>query len=254
MQVSLITCTNNSETTIKNCCNSISSQTYDNIEHIIIDKSSQDNTVSIIKNFGIKNLKIYQQKSLGIYGALNEGMKSSSGEIIGILHSDDEFVDEEVISIIVKKFLDQNLDVLFSNIYYIKNDNSNKIIRKWKSDLNEGFQSNNNLNEKINNGWMPPHTSLFFKKNLLDKIGNYNENFKISSDYDFIIRLFKENDLKIFFLDKFTVKMRIGGMSNKSVKNILTKTLEDYRIMKKFKLNALKAILIKNLSKIKQFF
>ena len=254
MQVSLITCTNNSETTIKNCCNSVSSQTYGNIEHIIIDKSSQDETVSIVKNFGIKNLEIYQQKSLGIYGALNEGMKLSKGEIIGILHSDDEFIDQEVISIIVKKFLDKNLDVLFSNIYYIKKDNSNKIIRKWKSQLNEGFQSSNDLNEKINNGWMPPHTSLFFKKNLLDRVGYYNENFKISSDYDFIIRLFREKDLKIFFLNKFTVKMRIGGISNKSIKNIIIKMMEDYTIMKKFKLNALKAILIKNLSKIKQFF
>ncbi len=254
MQVSLITCTNNSETTIKNCCNSISSQTYHEIEHIIIDKNSQDRTISIIKNFGIKNLEIYQQKGLGVYGALNEGMKLSNGEIIGILHADDEFIDKEVISTIVKKFLDGNLDVLFSNIYYTKKNNPNKIIRKWVSDLNEGLQSNKNLNKKINNGWMPPHTSLFFKKNLLDRIGYYNENFKISSDYDFMIRLIRENDLKIFFLNKFMIKMRVGGMSNKSFKNISIKMMEDYTIMRKFKLNALKAILIKNLSKIKQFF
>ena len=101
---------------------------------------------------------------------------------------------------------------------------------------------------------MPPHTSLFFKKNLLDRIGYYNENFKISSDYDFMIRLIRENDLKIFFLNKFMIKMRVGGMSNKSFKNISIKMMEDYTIMRKFKLNALKAILIKNLSKIKQFF
>ena len=91
-------------------------------------------------------------------------MKLSNGEIIGILHSDDEFIDKEVISTIVKKFLDENLDVLFSNIYYTKKNNPNKIIRKWVSDLNEGLQSNKNLNKKINNGWMPPHTSLFLKK------------------------------------------------------------------------------------------
>ncbi len=254
MQVSLITCTNNSETTIKNCCNSIFSQTYDEIEHIIIDKNSKDRTISIIKNFGIKNLEIYQQKSLGVYGALNEGMKLSNGEIIGVLHADDEFIDKEVISTIVKKFLDENIDVLFSNIYYTQKNNPNKIIRKWVSDLNEGLQSNKNLNKKVNNGWMPPHTSLFFKKKLLDRIGYYNENFKISSDYDFMIRLIRENNLKIFFLNKFTIKMRIGGMSNKSLKNISIKMMEDFKIMKRFKLDALKAILIKNLSKIKQFF
>ena len=100
---------------------------------------------------------------------------------------------------------------------------------------------------------MPPHTTVFFKKDLLEKIGYYDESFRISSDYDFIIRLFKKDNLKIFYLDKFTVKMRSGGISNKSIKNIFVKMSEDIKIMKKFKLNSIKAILIKNLSKIKQF-
>ena len=253
MQVSLITCTNNSEQTIKYCCQSIFSQTYHNIEHIILDNNSQDKTVSIINNYGRKNLKIYQQKGFGIYNALNEGMKVSNGNIIGILHSDDEFIDKDVVSIITQKFLENDLDVLFSNIYYTKKDDVNKIIRKWKSNLNEGIQSNNEINKKIDNGWMPPHTTVFFKKDLLEKIGYYDESFRISSDYDFIIRLFKKDNLKIFYLDKFTVKMRSGGISNKSIKNIFVKMSEDIKIMKKFKLNSIKAILIKNLSKIKQF-
>jgi len=254
MQVSLITCTNNSEKTINDCCVSIFSQTYDNIEHIILDKNSQDKTISIIKKYERKNLKIYQQKSSGIYGALNEGMKSSNGDIIGILHSDDEFIDKDVVSIIVKKFIDNNLDILFSNIFYTNKKNTNKILRKWQSNLNEGIQYNDELKKKINNGWMPPHTALFFKRYLLNDIGYYDESLKIASDYDFIIRLFKKDHLKIFFLDKFTVKMRIGGISNNNIKNILIKMKEDYKIMKKFKLNALKTLLLKNLSKIKQFF
>ena len=138
MQVSLITCTNNSEKTINDCCMSIFSQTYDNIEHIILDKNSQDKTISIIKKYERKNLKIYQQKSSGIYGALNEGMKSSNGDIIGILHSDDEFIDKDVVSTVVKKFIDNNLDILFSNIFYTNKKNTNKILRKWQSNLNEG--------------------------------------------------------------------------------------------------------------------
>ena len=146
-------------------------------------------------------------------------MKVSNGNIIGILHSDDEFIDKDVVSIITQKLLENDLDVLFSNIYYTKKDDVNKIIRKWKSNLNEGIQSNNEINKKIDNGWMPPHTTVFFKKDLLEKIGYYDESFRISSDYDFIIRLFKKDNLKIFYLDKFTVKMRSGGISNKSIKN-----------------------------------
>ena len=101
---------------------------------------------------------------------------------------------------------------------------------------------------------MPPHTTLFFRKDLLKEIGYYNENLKISSDYDFIIRLFKNEKIKIFFLNKLTVKMRLGGKSNKGIKNIFTKMNEDYKIMKKHNLNPLKAIFLKNISKIKQFF
>ena len=254
MQVSLITCTRNSEKTIKNCCLSISSQTYHNIEHVISDKNSQDQTISTIKKYGIKNLVIHKQKSTGIYGALNEGIKKSNGSIIGILHSDDEFIDNDVISNVVQKFLQNDLDILFSNIFYTNQNDTSKIIRKWESNLKEGVQSNSLLNEKINSGWMPPHTTIFFKRNLINKIGYYNEDLTISSDYEFIIRMFRENNLKIFFLNKFTVKMRTGGISNKNIKNIFLKMREDLNIMKRFKLNRIKCILFKNFSKVKQFF
>ena len=254
MQVSLITCTNNSEETIKDCCLSISSQTYSDIEHIVLDKNSEDKTVSIIKKYAKKTVKVYQQKSSGIYGAVNEGMRISNGKIIGILHSDDELIDKNVISDISQKFLDENLDVLFSNIYYTKKNDLNKIVRKWKSNLNEGVQSNNILYKKIYNGWMPPHTTLFIKKSLLKDIGYYDESFKISADYDFIIKLFKKSNLKIFYLNKFTVKMRSGGISNKNIRNIFIKMNEDLTIMRKFNFNTFKAIIIKNLSKIIQFF
>ena len=254
MQVSLITCTNNSEETIKDCCLSISSQTYSNIEHIILDNNSKDKTVSIIKKYAKKNTKIYQQKSSGIYGAVNEGMKISNGNIIGILHSDDELIDKDVISNIAQKFLDKNLDILFSNIYYTKKNNTNRIVRKWFSNLQEGVLINKEINKKINNGWMPPHTTLFIKKDLLSEIGFYDESLKISSDYEFMIRLFRKDKLKFFFLNKVTVKMRSGGASNKNIKNIIIKIIEDLRIMKKYNLNLIKTILIKNLSKIKQFF
>ena len=241
MQVSLITCTNNSEKTIKDCCQSISFQTYDDIEHIIQENKK-------------KKIKIFQQKTSGIYGALNEAMKISNGSIIGILHSDDEFVNKDVVKIVAEKFIDEKIDVLFSNIYYTKKNDTHKILRKWVSNLNEGIQSNNNLDKLLNNGWMPPHTSLFFKKNLLNEIGYYDESFKISSDYDFIIRLFRKEKIKIFFLNKFTIKMRSGGISNKNIKNILIKMNEDLKIIKKLNSNPIKTILIKNLSKIKQFF
>ncbi len=254
MQVSLITCTFNSEKTIKNCCVSISSQSLKNIEHIVVDKQSTDQTINFLKQYKNNYRKIIQQKTEGIYGALNEGLKIANGEIVGLLHSDDEFIDDDLLKKIVSIFKEKEVDVFFSNMFYTSKNNTNKIIRKWTSNLQEGLQNNDIIKRKINNGWMPPHTTIFFKKSLLDKIGYYDQAFKISSDYDFIIRLLRHNDIRIYFLNEFILKMRIGGTSNKGIKNILTKMKEDYKIMKKNNLNPTKGIFLKNISKIKQFF
>jgi glycosyltransferase len=254
MQVSLITCTYNSEKTIKDCCLSILSQSYENIEHIVLDKQSQDLTLDILFKYKIKNQKIIQQKNSGIYAAINEGIKAAKGDVVGLLHSDDELIERNVIKKISKIFIEKKVDIIFSNLFYTKKYDKNKILRRWYSNLENGIQSNQSMIKKIQNGWMPPHTTLFIKKNLIEKIGYYNENFKISSDYDFIIRLFKIEDLKIFFLDEFTIKMRSGGISNSSFKNILIKMKEDYNIMRNHKLSPLRTIIFKNFSKIKQFF
>lgn len=255
MQASLITCTYNSEKTIKDCCSSILSQSYKDIEHIVMDKNSQDKTINLVKQSKLKNQKIIQQKSSGIYGALNEGLRAAKGDIIGILHSDDEFIDENTIKTIAEIFLNKKIDILFSNLFYTKKHNTKKIIRKWDSNLNEGLQSSKLILKKINQGWSPPHPTLFLSKDFL-KNNNilYDENFKISSDYDFIIRLFNITNAKIFFLDRFTIKMRFGGASNRSIKNLIIKTKEDFQILKKNKLNPYKLLFLKNFSKISQFF
>lgn len=255
MQVSLITCTWNSEKTIKNCCKSILDQTYDDIEHVIVDKTSDDKTLSICKKYKIKNQKIILQKNSGIYGALNEGLIEVKGDIVGILHSDDELFDKDVIQKIVRKFEDKDINILFSNLIYTKKNDPSAILRKWKSNITEGIQSKKLFLEKFQKGWMPPHPTIFIKKNLLNEIKiNYDEKLKISSDYDFIIKLFRNEKSKIFFLNQYTVRMRSGGTSNKNINNIIIKILEDYKILKKNTINPLKGIIYKNLSKIKQFF
>ena len=254
MQVSLITCTYNSQKTIKDCCLSILSQTYKNIEHIILDKQSSDETLDIAIKYKIKNQKIIQQKGVGIYSAINEGIKAATGDIIGILHSDDEFDNENTIEEIEKKFSEYKINALFSNLVYINKSKENKIIRKWKSNLSDGIQSNDEILKKMSKGWMPPHTTLFIKKNLIDEIGLYDEKFKISSDYDFLIRLMKNEKLNLFYLNNFTIKMKTGGISNKNLINIILKMKEDMNIMKKYNLPPFKTIIYKNFSKISQFF
>ena len=130
MQASLITCTHNSEKTIKDCCLSILAQTYGDIEHIVLDKNSQDETIDIVKQSNIGNKKIIQQKSSGIYGALNEGIRAATGDVIGILHSDDQLLDKNIIKTISEIFLKEKVDILFSNLVYTSGHDTNKIIRR----------------------------------------------------------------------------------------------------------------------------
>lgn len=246
MKVSIVTVSYNSSKTIKDTIFSVNSQTHPSIEHIFIDGASTDDTLEIIKTTSHRQNIIVSEKDSGIYNAMNKGIRNSSGDIIGFLHSDDIFHSEEVISDLVNKIQDENLDGVYGDLQYVDKVNPNKIIRSWKS-----CQFKQNLLRK---GWMPAHPTLFLKREIYLKHGVFNTSFKISADYDFILRIFKNQNLKSGYLPKIVTKMRVGGASNRSLKNIFKKTKEDYRVIRLNKIGNLMTLFLKNASKIKQFF
>jgi len=247
MKVSIITPTLNSERFIKDCIESVKNQSYLDIEHIIVDGGSVDSTLKLIKEYeNSYDLKLISGKDNGIYDALNKGIKSSTGEIIGILHSDDFYVHSQVIEKIVKVFLEGNVDSCFADLCYVSKENPNRVIRYWKAG---NFDITN-----FKNGWMPPHPTLFVKKEVFDKYGLYSLDYKISSDYEFIVRVLYKFKIRTYYINELIVKMRVGGASNKSLKNVIQKVKEDYRIIQKYKLDGCKTLILKNFSKINQFF
>lgn len=246
MKVSIVTVSYNSSKTIKDTIFSVNSQTHPSIEHIFIDGASTDDTLEIIKTTSHRQNIIVSEKDSGIYNAMNKGISNSSGDIIGFLHSDDIFHSEEVISDLVNKIQDENLDGVYGDLQYVDKVNPNKIIRSWKS-----CQFKQNLLRK---GWMPAHPTLFLKREIYLKHGVFNTSFKISADYDFILRIFKDQNLKSGYLPKIVTKMRVGGASNRSLKNIFKKTKEDYCVIRLNKIGNLMTLFLKNASKIKQFF
>ncbi len=246
MKVSIVTVSYNSSKTIKDTIFSVNSQTHPSIEHIFIDGASTDDTLEIIKTTSHRQNIIVSEKDSGIYNAMNKGISNSSGDIIGFLHSDDIFHSKEVISDLVNKIQDENLDGVYGDLQYVDKVNPNKIIRSWKS-----CQFKQNLLRK---GWMPAHPTLFLKREIYLKHGVFNTSFKISADYDFILRIFKDQNLKSGYLPKIVTKMRVGGASNRSLKNIFKKTKEDYCVIRLNKIGNLMTLFLKNASKIKQFF
>ena len=243
MKISIITATFNNESTIAQTLKSVAYQDYNNIEHIIIDGGSTDKTLEIANKFD-HVAKVISQKDNGIYFALNKGVSLSSGDIIGFLHADDFLENSFILSIIVKSFENFNIDAVYGDLDYVAFDDTKKIIRSWKS---KPFES-----KMLKKGWMPPHPTFYAKKELYNKFGVFNTDYRISADYELILRLLS-NKISVKYVSEVFVKMRLGGISNKNLKNIIQKSKEDLRAIKKNKIGGFYTLFMKNYSKIHQF-
>lgn len=249
LKVSIITATYNSQSYIESSIKSVINQNYENIELLIIDGNSTDNTLEIIKNIDNKNnvdLKIISEQDNGIYDALNKGVNLAIGDIIGFVHSDDILASNSILSDVVNVFEKEGVDGVYGDLDYVEKENTNKVVRAWRScDFDESL---------LKKGWMPAHPTLFLKKEVYQKHGDFNLKYKIAADYDFMLRIFKDDDLSFSYINKVFTKMRIGGASNKSIKNIIDKTKEDFSVIRNNNAGGVEAIINKNVSKIKQFF
>jgi glycosyltransferase involved in cell wall biosynthesis len=227
MQISIITVCFNAVDTINQTIQSIKEQDYPDMEYIVIDGASNDGTNDIITLQKEVVNQYISEKDHGLYDAMNKGIAKANGEIIGILNADDLYHDHKVISNIMKEFeADPLLDAVYGDLYYFKGNETDKPVRFWKSkDFYKGF---------FEDGYSIPHPTLFMRKSVYQKYGNYYPNFKISSDYEFCLRAFGDYKLKIKNLNSVIVKMRMGGESTSSFKNIL---LGNKEIITSWKMN-----------------
>lgn len=209
---------------LSSAINSAKKQTYKNFEHIFIVSSSTDNTENYLKRLKYNKKKIFFYNKGNLYNCINYGIKKSLGEIIFLLHSDDVLNDKNILQTVSKEFK-KNVDLVYGNINICRRNNINKIIRKWTSNVIK-----NNMFMPAN---LPPHTSLFIKKNVFNFVKNYNTSYRISSDFDFLIRVFKNNKLQKKFIYKTIVLMRHGGISSK-FKYTYNRICEDFKILRKY--------------------
>lgn len=244
-KISIITACNSFNGDVIDCIKSVNDQTYENIEHVFVDGTKTKLFENFINKRSIRNYKIIKDSSTGIYPALNQGISNSAGDIVGILHSDDFLANTSVIADIAEKFNDGLVDLLYGDLDYVSKTNVNKRVRKWKS---SEYQKSSFFM-----GWMPPHPTMFLKKNVYNKFGFFSEDYKISGDYEFILRCLFKNDLNTVYCPKTLVKMRLGGASNKNLKQTFKKMAEDSRVIKKYNLIPILTLACKNIRKISQF-
>lgn len=209
MKISLITPTYNSAKTISRTIDSIIAQNYSNLEYIIIDGASSDRTLEIIKDYQAKiNIKLISEPDRGLYDAMNKGVVLATGEIVGILNSDDLFKSDNVLSLVAESFVDNNIDAVYGDITYFA-ENEKVIKRYWHS----GVYREGNLN----NGWTIPHPALFLRKSVYDRFGLFNTDFKIAGDYEFILRLLKKYKISLKYVPQVFVNMYEGGISGRNL-------------------------------------
>ena len=224
MKISVITVCLNSERSIEKTIESVLIQEYKNIEYIIVDGGSTDNTINIINKYKAKVHKIVSESDSGIYDAINKGIKYASGEIISILHSDDYFKNDQVLTDVAKNFLnDDQIDCLIGNTLLIKDG---KKIRNYSVSMFKTWM--------MFFGISPPHPSSFFRKKIYNKFGLYKPHYSIAGDFEFFLRTFYKNKIKYKKKNLTYVIMQYGGESTKSYKSNFISSKE---ILKSFKEN-----------------
>jgi glycosyltransferase involved in cell wall biosynthesis len=246
MKVSIITVSFNSDNTITDTIQSVLSQDYKNIEYIIVDGLSKDNTINIVKSFGDKITKFVSEKDKGLYDAMNKGIDLATGDIIGFLNSDDFYPNQQVLTKIVQAF-QKDTDAVYADLVYVSAQDKTKITRTWIS--------GKYVSGAFLKGWMPPHPTFFVRKSIYQKYGKFTDKLRSAADYELMLRFIHKHKINLAYLPEVTVHMRAGGTSNASLKNRIKANREDKLA---WKMNDLKpgalTFIRKPLSKLRQFF
>jgi len=245
MKISIITATYNSRETIADTINSVLQQSYPHVEHIIVDGGSTDDTLDIIKALGHTG-PVVSEKDHGIYDAMNKGIRMASGDVIGILNSDDYYSHHHAIDQVVHAFKRHNRDSVYGDLLYVDANDPSKVLRKWVAGR---FHKRHFLK-----GWMPPHPTFFVRKEVYQQYGTFNLELKSSADYELLLRLLFVKNISVEYLPGVLVHMRAGGYSNRSIKNRVAAHMEDYHA---WRLNGLSpkwyTLVMKPTRKLKQF-
>jgi len=249
LKISIITVTYNCVSVLSDCLNSVASQTYNNIEHIVIDGASTDGTLSLLNSKKHQLDTLVSELDEGIYDAMNKGIKIAKGDIIGFLNSDDFYANNEVISKVVSEFKKEpSLDACYADLIYVNQLNTSKIVRYFKSsEFKQGLFSK---------GWCPPHPTFFARRSVYERFGNFDLNFRIASDVELMMRFLEIHKINSRYIPEVWIKMRMGGTTNKNIKNIWAQNQE---VISSFDKNGLSVNLIiffinKIFSRFKQFF
>jgi len=245
MKISIVTAVFNRQETVADALQSVQRQTYRDIEHIIQDGGSTDKTLEIIRAAKDKRSALVSERDSGIYDAINRGMRRATGDVVGLMHSDDIFAHDGVLARVAQAFENPETDCVYGDLQYVAANDTERVIRHWTSGPY--------ARDLLARGWMPPHPTFYIRRSLLERLGDYDTTYQIAADYDAMLRWLWTGGIRPAYIPEVMVKMRVGGESNRSLKRIVQKSREDLRALKRNGVGGLSALAQKNFSKISQF-
>jgi len=247
MKISIITVVFNAEQTIEDALKSVASQSYPDVEHIVIDGASTDNTLSIVQTYTKHLAHIVSEPDRGIYDAMNKGIALASGDVIGLLNADDVYQDDTVLQQVADAHVDPDLDACYADLVYVQQKNLDKVVRYWRSRVyKQGL---------CFTGWMPAHPTFYLKRKIYQQVGLYNTDLAYQADLEFCARAFESHKISSLYIPRLWVRMRLGGVTNNSISNVLKGNWESYKALKKIglKRNPISYFAVKFGAKLPQF-
>jgi glycosyltransferase len=245
IKISVVTATWNCVDTISDCLDSVATQSWGNIEHVVIDGASTDGTVVVLEGRLDAIAVLLSEQDTGIYDALNKGIERATGDVVGFLHADDIYADEGVLADVAAAFEDPAVQAVYGDLQYVQKQDTNRVVRYWRS---ARFTPG-----RLAMGWMPAHPTLYVRREWYQRIGGFDTGYQIAADYFSILQMFSQPDFRSIYLPRVMVKMRLGGESNRSLKNIIRKSREDFDALRRSGVGGIRALVWKNLSKVTQF-
>lgn len=246
MKISVITACYNSANTIGDTMRSVRNQTYGNIEHIVVDGGSKDNTLKVVAAEGSHVAKLISESDSGIYDAMNKGLALATGEVVGFLNSDDVFADSGVVSRIVQAMVNPAIEACYGDLVYVTQDDMNKVVRYWKSrEYSHGL---------FDHGWVPAHPTFYARRVLYQQYGGFDLDMRLAADFDILLRFFEVHRITSVYIPEVLVKMRLGGATNASFGNVFRQNKEIARAFRKYGLNAgIKPLAFRLMARLLQF-
>lgn len=212
-EINILTVCLNSAHTIEQALRSVSQQNYLARKHIVVDGGSNDGTVSVLRQWSKTGLQFVSQPDHGIYHAMNKALALSMGDVVGFLNADDLFATDSVLGLVAAAFEDSSVQICYGDLQYVSARNTAKLIRHWKSGP---FDPGSFVS-----GWVPPHPTFFARKSVYERYGGFDESYEVSADAELMMRFMERHRLKAAYIPEVLVKMRIGGVSNRSARNVL---------------------------------